>query len=90
MGLRCVRLDELVDTYAPGTPASRFHLLKGAADVLIPQVAKREQIDLIVMGTLNRTGISGFLIGNTAEKILHQVECSVMTAKPDGFVSPVT
>jgi universal stress protein E len=41
------------------------------------------------MGTLGRAGIAGLLIGNTAEKILHQVECSVMTVKPDGFVSPV-
>jgi universal stress protein E len=41
------------------------------------------------MGTVGRAGIAGLLIGNTAEKILHQVECSVMTVKPDGFVSPV-
>jgi universal stress protein E len=36
-------LDELVDTCVPGTPASRIHLLKGAADALIPQAAKREK-----------------------------------------------
>ena len=24
-----------------------------------------------------------------AEKILHHVDCSVMTVKPDGFVTPV-
>ena len=41
------------------------------------------------MGTLARTGIEGYLIGNTAETVLQRVECSVLTTKPDGFVSPV-
>ena len=44
---------------------------------------------LLVMGTLCRTGIPGFFIGNTAETILNQVDCSVLTVKPKGFVSPV-
>jgi nucleotide-binding universal stress UspA family protein len=58
--------------------------------MLIPRVAERVRIDLIVMETVSRAGIAGLLIGNTAEKILHQVDCSVLTVKPDGFVSPVT
>jgi len=41
------------------------------------------------MGTLSRTGISGLLIGNTAEKVLRQVDCSVLIVKPDGFITPV-
>ena len=42
------------------------------------------------MGTLCRTGIPGFFIGNTAEKVLHRVDCSVLTIKPENFISPVT
>lgn len=41
------------------------------------------------MGTVCRTGAPGLLIGNTAEKILYEVDCSVLTVKPDGFVTPV-
>jgi hypothetical protein len=41
------------------------------------------------MGTVARTGIAGLLIGNTAEAILEQVQCSVLAVKPPGFVSPV-
>lgn len=44
---------------------------------------------LLVMGTVTRTGIQGFLIGNTAEQILQRVACSVLAVKPDGVVSPV-
>ena len=29
------------------------------------------------------------LLGSAAETILHQVDCSVLTVKPDGFVTPV-
>ncbi|WP_213457176.1 universal stress protein [Thiocapsa sp.] len=42
------------------------------------------------MGTVGRTGIPGLLMGNTAETILQQVDCSVLAIKPPGFVTPVT
>jgi nucleotide-binding universal stress UspA family protein len=47
-------------------------------------------MDLIIMGTVARTGIPGFLMGNTAETILNRIECSVLAIKPAGFVTPVT
>ena len=42
------------------------------------------------MGTVAGTGISGLLMGNTAEMILTQIDCSVLAVKPEGFVSPVS
>lgn len=67
-----------------------LHLLQGAAGDLIPCVAQEKQIDVLVMGTVCRTGVAGLFIGNTAENVLRQVDCSVLTVKPDGFVTPVT
>jgi nucleotide-binding universal stress UspA family protein len=32
--------------------------------------------------------MSGLIIGNTAEKALNQLQCSVLALKPPGFVSP--
>ena len=43
-----------------------MHLLKGDAATVIAEFAKSGRTDLIVMGTVARTGIPGFLIGNTA------------------------
>jgi len=83
------QLAKLVEKHAPGNPDDRIHLLKGDAEILIPALAKRKGIELIVMGTVCRTGIEGFFIGNTAEKVLQQVDCSVLTVKPEGFVTPV-
>ena len=68
----------------------QFHLRQGPAPRVIPAMAKQLQADLVVMGTLGRTGISGLIIGNTAEAILDQLTCSVLAIKPPGFVSPVT
>lgn len=56
----------------------------------MPQLIKDLGAELVVMGTVGRTGIPGFIIGNTAETILNQIECSVLAVKPDGFVTPVT
>lgn len=67
-----------------------LHHQKGSPNWLIPHMAKQQEIDLLIMGTVARTGIPGFIIGNTAETILSRIECSVLAIKPRGFVSPVT
>lgn len=69
--------------------APQFHLRRGIASTVIPETAKKLQADLLVMGTVARTGIAGLFIGNTAENVLEQLQCSVLAIKPHGFVTPV-
>jgi nucleotide-binding universal stress UspA family protein len=64
-------------------------LLKGAPRKKIPEFAEEIGADLMVMGTVARTGISGLIMGNTAETILNELQCSVLAVKPPGFISPV-
>lgn len=64
-------------------------LLKGCPRKVIPTFARNIKADLVIMGTVARTGISGFFIGNTAETILNQLDCSVLAIKPPGFKTPV-
>lgn len=66
------------------------HLEKGRARKEIPMLAKQIEADLVVMGTVARTGVPGFIMGNTAETILNQIDCSVLAIKPPGFKTPVT
>ena len=82
-------LDDFLQKYDLQGLNYRVHLIKGEAGKVIPERAERKRADLIVMGTLSRSGVRGFLIGNTAEKILQKVDCSVLAVKPDGFVTPV-
>lgn len=83
-------LDHLIARSAGAAGRRSVHLLKGDPAEMIVEFAKARGIDLIVMGTVARTGIGGLVIGNTAESILQRVGCSVLAIKPDGFVSPVS
>jgi universal stress protein E len=76
------------ETYAYLKPV--VHLMQGEPAERVSTKAHSLGTDLVVMGTLARTGISGLFIGNTAETILEQIQCGVLTVKPDEFVSPVT
>ncbi len=62
---------------------------KGEPTELIPTIIDEQKIDILVMGTVARTGVSGFIIGNTAENILQKINCSLFALKPQGYVSPV-
>ncbi len=80
---------------SPGADALNYlkptkHLVKGWARQEIPALAREIGADLVVMGTVARTGIPGLFMGNTAETILNQIDCSVMAIKPPGFATPVT
>lgn len=66
-----------------------LHVEWGAAGELIVSNSRLWQNDLIVMGTCGRVGIAGFMVGNTAEQVLQDCDCSVLTVKPAGFVSRI-
>jgi universal stress protein E len=83
------RLLRLLADY-PQVPEANRHLLKGNPGDVIADYARAQHVDLIVMGTVGRTGLAGFIMGNTAETILRAVTCSVIALKPEGFESPVT
>jgi nucleotide-binding universal stress UspA family protein len=84
------RFDTLLSQVDVTDLKPHLHLIEGDPDECIPELVIEQGIDLLVMGTVCRTGIAGFLIGNTAEEVLNQVDCSVLTLKPEGFVTPVT
>lgn len=68
----------------------QLHMPKGLARKVIPELANDLQVDCVVMGTVARTGVPGLIMGNTAETILDQLDCSLLAIKPPGFVTPVT
>ncbi len=71
------------------TGDNQVHHLRGKADDLIPKFVKDHGIDVLVMGTVARTGIEGFIFGNTAENIMQNISSSLVAMKPSTFVSPV-
>jgi nucleotide-binding universal stress UspA family protein len=66
-----------------------MQILKGDPEKVIPHFVQSHGIDLVVMGTVARTGVPGFIIGNTAERVLQRLRGSVLAVKPPGFQSQI-
>lgn len=82
-------MSEFVQKHVPGEYEVEERVSVGVPWKGINLVAKRVNADLIVMGSVGRTGLPGFIIGNTAEKVLRHCDRPLLAVKPDGFVSPV-
>lgn len=67
----------------------QIHVAEGAADGCILSAIEELDIDLLIMATAGRGGIPGMLFGNTAERILPELPCSILALKPDDFQCPV-
>ena len=55
----------------------------------ILEAVQHEDPDLVVLGTISRGGLAGMLVGNTAEKLIYELDCSLLTIKPADFVCPL-
>ena len=64
----------------------RLHIKEGPADIIIQHVAKKLGAVVTVIGTVARTGLSGALIGNTAEIVIDKLKSDVLVLKPDDIV----
>ena len=79
--------NELAQTGFEAEPV--LHISCTAPARAIIETAKSIGAELVVMGTISRGGIRGVLVGNTAERVLGSLSCSLLTVKPDDFESPV-
>ncbi len=59
----------------------KHHYLRGSPAEEILQFAKQEEIDLIVMGSHGRTGLSRLLMGSVAEEVMRKATCPVLVVK---------
>ena len=68
-----------------------LHVVEGGmvADTAILEFIEHHQIDLLLMGTIARCGFSGVSIGNTAERLVKHVPCSMLAVKLADFKTPI-
>lgn len=83
------RLESFVRLLETDPDRVHLHLSLGTAWQEIARTAQHLGADLVVIGTLGRTGVTRLLLGNTAEKVLETCDSSILAVKPDGYVSPV-
>ncbi|NVJ49452.1 MAG: universal stress protein UspE [Gammaproteobacteria bacterium] len=77
------RMRKLIDEYP--LRAEQLHIVEGLAEEQIPLTAQQIGAQLVIMGTVARTGLTAAFMGNTAERVLAQLQCEVLALKPQGF-----
>jgi nucleotide-binding universal stress UspA family protein len=82
-------MQTFTDAHAARLVDVSVQLLEGEPERAIPHFVEQNGIDLVVMGTVARSGVRGLVMGNTAERVLQRLRGSVLAVKPPGFVSPL-
>ncbi|PKI16732.1 universal stress protein UspE [Colwellia sp. 12G3] len=70
-------------------PLTNTYVEEGLPETVIEHAARKIDAELVILGTVGRTGISAALIGNTAEHVIDQLNCDVLALKPEGYISPM-
>ena len=65
------------------------HLKEGRPSDVILKYCRSNPVGTLVMGTVGRAGLSGILIGNTAERVMNHLECSLLVVSPKQVRSPL-
>ncbi len=68
---------------------TKVHVEVGTPEEVILDLIEAETVDLMVIGSVGRSGLSAMLLGSTAERLLSTADSSLMVVKPDDFVCPV-
>jgi nucleotide-binding universal stress UspA family protein len=82
-------LDGLLARHPEISSERNVHMVKGSAAWAILDEVAALRPDLVVMGTVVRTGLPGIVMGNTADAVVRHAACSILALKPKGFVSPI-
>ncbi|MCY1267935.1 Universal stress protein E [compost metagenome] len=73
--------DNLLAQYPQIDRATAF-FEEGFAEEVIPAFVRSHAIDLLLMGAVARGQLDNALIGQTAERVLEEVECDLLVVKP--------
>lgn len=76
-------LDDWRGKHVSAKRSVTMYVLAGNASSTITEIAENVGVDLIVMGTRGLTGMKHVLLGSTAERIVRQAPCPVLTTKSE-------
>jgi nucleotide-binding universal stress UspA family protein len=82
-------LSEFLTPFSGRLTDVAVELAHGEPEDAIARFVESHGVDVVVMGTVARTGIAGLIMGNTAERVLQRLRGSVLAVKPPGFEAPV-
>ncbi len=74
--------DELANLVVPDQTLTVRKVVRiGSPAQVITEYAEQEKIDLIVLGTHGRTGLSHLLMGSVAERVVRTAPCPVLVSR---------
>ena len=77
------RIRVLLDKAA--VDARKVHLIEGLPEAALPKLLSTLGAQALVLGALSRRWLEGFVVGNTAERLIHESNCDLLIVKPPGF-----
>lgn len=83
-----MRADELLADIGTADLSVRVHIKKGHVDDVIATLADEIEPGVLVMGTVARQGLQGFVVGNTVERVARRTQNPLLAVKHDGSVAP--
>lgn len=66
-----------------------LHLVSGLANEELPELARKLNASVVVMGAVARNRLKRLFVGATAERTLEHLPCDLVIVKPDWFQTPV-
>lgn len=76
------KMDAVVKQSFKDFPKLETRVEVGAAAEKILDLARKEQIDLIIMGVHGRKGLDRAIFGSVADKVVQSAPCPVLTVHP--------
>lgn len=75
------KMNKLIQQYR--VDHSEQHVIEGLPEDVVPSLCKQLNAQLLVLGSVGRTGIGAALLGNTAEYVIDKVNCDALVIKPN-------
>ncbi len=68
-----------------GISSSCLHVVGRHPSDAVDEVATQTGCQIVALGSISRSGVDRFLIGNTAEALIDRLKCDVLVVKPPAF-----
>jgi nucleotide-binding universal stress UspA family protein len=77
------KLEQIARDRLEGKVHYQLHVISGTPDDDVVRMAHELDADLVVMATHGRKGLSHFILGSVAERVIREADCPVLTMRTD-------
>ncbi len=75
------KLERIARDRLEGKVRYQLHVVSGTPDDDVVRMAHELDADLVVMATHGRKGLSHFILGSVAERVMREAACPVLTMR---------